>query len=367
MTIMKESSLRKPWNTLSLLAAAFVFAGPAYGMTSMAMPSGGDYQITSSQVDNGGGAKLGGGGYSVRGSMGQTMLPNNLGTSTGGDYVNRTGFNNPPHLTYQGRLDSTLAMGAGEVRLTLPSNSVGKELFDITLNKDPVVNPLLIDPNRITDANEKIVHNDGAWSQLYANNISEMAIFDEQSYYTSALAKPGVMTIHYQDVDDDGIMDNTFPPVRVNSLSAWVLDQDVNSWVQMPLAGADTASKTLTVYFGMPGVYALLGTQDLAVNNVKAYPVPFRPGGPLSGKGIGQTGTEAEGITFDNLPQSGNIFIYTLDGRQVKKISIPENLMIQKLTWDVKTSSGEKVASGVYIWRIVAGKNSKTGKLMVIR
>jgi hypothetical protein len=94
--------------------------------------------------------------------------------------------------------------------------------------------------------------------------------------------------------------------------------------------------------------------------------VPFRPNVPQAGAGQGQTGAEAGGITFDNVPQAGSITIYTLDGRLVKKINIPDNLFIQTVSWDVRTDSGEKAASGVYIWRVVSGSNVKTGKLMVI-
>ena len=255
---------------------------------------------------------------------------------------------------------------SGEIQVFLPADSVnGKEMFDITLNKEPVEKPVAVDPYKILNATEKMVYNDGEWAQLYSNNLSEMAIFDEQGFSTS-LAKRGVMNISYKDVNNDGILDGSNPPVRVNTLSTWILDESVDSWVRMPGSGADAGSKTMTVYFGMPGVYAVLGAQDQSVSNVKAYPVPFRPNGPQAGIAQGQTGTEAGGITFDNVPQGGNISIYTLDGRLVKKIEIPEVLSIQTMNWNVRTASGERVASGVYIWRVVSGSNSKTGKLMVI-
>ena len=94
--------------------------------------------------------------------------------------------------------------------------------------------------------------------------------------------------------------------------------------------------------------------------------MPFRPNGPLAGAGQGQTGSEAVGITFTNVPQTGNIEIYTIDGRLVRKLGIPANLTVQEVKWDVKTAGGGRAASGVYIWRVVSGSNVKTGKLMVI-
>lgn len=360
---MKKSAFKLFRDALTLLAAAFLFVPPA---SSQVLPSGGDYQVAASVIDNGGGEKMTGGAYAAKGSIAQNSLPAARNFSSGGDYASRTGFYNPPHFTYQRGLPSSLTMASGEIQVSLPADSVnGKEVFDITLNKDPVYKPVAVDPYKILNATEKMVYNDGEWAQLYSNNLSEMAIFDEQGFSTS-LAKRGVMNIRYKDANNDGVLDGSNPPVRVNTLSTWILDESVDSWVRMPGSGADAGSKTLTVYFGLPGVYAVLGAQDQSVVNVKAYPVPFRPNGPQAGTGQGQTGSETGGITFDNVPQGGNISIYTLDGRLVKKIEIPEVLSIQTMNWNVRTASGERVASGVYIWRVVSGSNSKTGKLMVI-
>lgn len=359
---MKEPFFKKSMN-LRLLAAVLLFGRPA---VCGALSSGADYQMEYSVIDNGGGEDLTGGEYFTKSAIGQESLPPNLGLSSGGGYSNRTGFYNPPHFTYQAGLPIVLSMASGDIRLTLPANSVEKSLFEITMNNNPADQPLAADPDKIANANSKMVNNEGAWSQLFSSNLLEMSIFDDQSFYTKPLANRGVLSLRYKDDDNDGILDGSNPPVRANTLNAWILDEVSSSWVQMPEAAGDRSSKMLSVYFGQPGVYALFGAQDLAVRNVKAYPVPFRPNGPQAGSGQGQTGTEAGGITFENIPQAGNIEIYTLDGRLVKKIGIPENLPIQKLVWDVKTSSGEKAASGVYIWRVVSGGESKTGKLMVI-
>jgi hypothetical protein len=155
----------------------------------------------------------------------------------------------------------------------------------------------------------------------------------------------------------------------VDSLSTWGLDEVSNSWAQLPGASVDKSAKLLTIKFDKPGVYTLLGALVQSIPSYfKAYPVPFRPNGPQAGTGPGQTGTEATGITFEGVPQTGKIEIYTLDGRLVKNIPIPDNLPFPYIVnWDVKTASGEKAASGVYIWRVVSGANSKTGKLMIIR
>jgi hypothetical protein len=211
-----------------------------------------------------------------------------------------------------------------------------------------------------------MTYNEGSWSRLFPDHLTEFAVFDEQDFYRKPLANRGLMTMRYKDEDGDGNIDGSYPPVRADTLNAWTLDEESRMWVALPSAGVDKVSRTLSLYFGLPGVYALIGQLDTAVNNVFAYPVPFRPNGPQAGSGAGQTGTEAGGITFTNVPQQGDIEIYTLDGRLVRKLGIPDNLMMPKLKWDVRTASGDKAASGTYIWRVVSGGNSRTGKLMVI-
>ncbi|HAF95246.1 MAG: hypothetical protein A2021_02290 [Elusimicrobia bacterium GWF2_52_66] len=346
------------------IAAVLLSAGGAGAFVL----SGGDYELESSVVDNGGGQQLSGGAYSSRGAIAQASLPDNAAVTRGGVFANRTGFYSPPHFVFQEGLLASVSMPGGEASLSLPPFSVDKLRFDITMNRNPLNQPMSIDPAKINEANEKIVHNDGSWSQVYSSNLAEMAIFDEQDFYTRPLAKKGTLTMAYKDENNDGILDGSSPPVRVNTLSAWGLDQTHNTWVELPWVNSDPSSKMFTGYFDMPGVYAMIGAQDLNISrNFKAYPVPFRPNGPQAGSGLGQTGTEAEGITFENAPQAGNIEIYTLDGRLVRKLGIPDNITWPyRVNWDVKTAAGGRAASGVYIWRVVSGSNAKTGKLMVI-
>ncbi|OGR44929.1 MAG: hypothetical protein A2X28_05710 [Elusimicrobia bacterium GWA2_56_46] len=359
-------ALRSPFFVFLFSVSLFSVSAPFSARADIA--AAGDMQLVSSALDDGGGEALKGGEYWSRGTITHDAMPENVGLVTGGDYSNRKGFYNPPYLLYQRGLPTVLVMASGDMRLTIPADSVGKETFDITLNKNPENEPMLVEPEKITEANNKIVRNEGPWAQLFANNLSEMGIFDEQGYYTAPLAKRGTLAMRYKDDNNDGILDGSNPPVRASSLNAWSLDEVHNTWVQLPGAAADKSSKMLFSYFDKPGVYALLGSLVESIpRTFKAFPVPFRPNGPQAGVGPGQTGTAAAGITFEGVPQTGKIEIYTLDGRLVRNISIPDNITDPfQLKWDVKTSAGEKAASGVYIWRVVSGSDSKTGKLMVI-
>lgn len=338
------------------------------GVTANAViSSSGEYQLESSVRDSGGGDIISGGGYASRGSAGQNTIPEGReGNSVSGEYVNRAGFYNPPHFTFQKGLAAVITFNSGSASLTLPPGAVDKEVFDITLNKDPVSGPDHIDPAIINSANSKIERNEGAWARMFPENISEMSLFDDQNVWDKPFAISGALSMRYKDDNNDGILDGSNPPVRVDTIKAWALDEELAMWAKLPASSFDRAAKTITVPFMTPGVYALLGTVDESVKDTYAFPVPFRPNGPQAGLGAGETGTEVEGITFTNVPQTGNIELYTLDGRLVRKLPIPAGLTIPKLKWDVRTAGGDRAASGVYLWRVVSGSNSKTGKLMVI-
>jgi len=77
-------------------------------------------------------------------------------------------------------------------------------------------------------------------------------------------------------------------------------------------------------------------------------------------------GTEQQGITFTNLSAEGAIKIYTISGELVREYDY-KPADGGKWTWDVETSRGEKVFSGVYIYYIKNEKEQKKGRLIIIR
>jgi len=336
---------------------------------------GGEYVLEASVVDNGGGGWVEGGEYASRGAIGQPVTPETQGK--GGTYTSRSGFYNPPYLTYQRGLVANLALFTGDISLSLPADAVtDRAMFDIGIVKRGALAriqgldqdyPFLVDKEKLDDANRKMAASEGPWAQSSLDQLTEMYIFDEQSLTRDPLTKNGVLSMQYTDSDGDGIIDGTNPPVRVDTLDAWVLDEKTRLWGLLPSMGIDQGKKTITVNFRGPGVYNMIGALATTTEKVFSYPVPFRPNGPNAGSGPGQTGVEADGIIFANLPQKGDISIYTLNGQLVRKIDIATNqFAIGQVRWNVKTTSGQRTASGVYIWRVVSGSNSKTGKLMII-
>ena len=154
--------------------------------------------------------------------------------------------------------------------------------------------------------------------------------------------------------------------VRPQTLALWVLDTQHALWVKIPesLNDSQTVSAPVT-YFS---VFALMGSADGSAADSFAFPVPWRPHGPNAGSGPGQSGTEADGITFSNIPSECTIKIYTIAGGLVCEIHHSDTGgLIAQEKWDVRTRGGEPAASGVYLWRVVSSADSRNGKLMIIR
>lgn len=69
-------------------------------------------------------------------------------------------------------------------------------------------------------------------------------------------------------------------------------------------------------------------------------------------------------ITFDQLPVGGALKIFTASGHLVKEMSISSASM----TWDLTNASGQRVASGVYLYLVTDGAGQKVrGKVAIIK
>jgi hypothetical protein len=87
-------------------------------------------------------------------------------------------------------------------------------------------------------------------------------------------------------------------------------------------------------------------------SGVRAYPNPWR---------VDRDGARV--VTFDRLPQNSGVKIFSLSGQLVKTISA----IADTATWDLRSDSGDQVASGIYIYLITADSLRLRGKLAVIR
>jgi hypothetical protein len=254
-----------------------------------------------------------------------------------------------------------LAAGA-VMNIHIPAQALSAYSF-LQFNKDPLHAPLQTDPATIEAANQKAQTSGGPYRAPIA--YEEIVAYDLNGNPTSALANAGSLSVSYNA--PQGTVQGA-PLVRSRTLSLWVLDSQHQLWVKMGSTKNDTAAGTLSAPISRLTLFALMGEADNSTSAVNVFPVPWRPHGPKAGTGSGQTGTEADGLIFNNLPSECTIRIYTLAGEKVRELRHSEALtLIPQERWDGKTSSGDPVASGVYLWRVEAGPDAKNGKLMIIR
>jgi hypothetical protein len=91
---------------------------------------------------------------------------------------------------------------------------------------------------------------------------------------------------------------------------------------------------------------------DDSLADAFAFPVPYRP-------------SDGPDIVFTNLPDAVSIRIFTLNGDIVRNLS--SDASGGQLEWNVANEDGDPVLSGVYLYLIESGGQTKRGKLLVIR
>jgi hypothetical protein len=95
------------------------------------------------------------------------------------------------------------------------------------------------------------------------------------------------------------------------------------------------------------------GMVSTSLGAVKAYPNPWR-----SDKHANTS------IKFDNMPPASTVKIFTVSAQEVRTLSADSG---GSALWDRLNESGERVASGVYIYLIIDPQGSETsGKLAII-
>ena len=108
----------------------------------------------------------------------------------------------------------------------------------------------------------------------------------------------------------------------------------------------------LLVAVALPLKAASVVTSSLA--GAKAFPNPWR-----SDKHANMS------VTFDGMPASSVIKIFTVSAREVKQLTADSS---GSALWDRTNDSGEPVASGVYIYLIIDPQGNHTsGKLAIIK
>ncbi|RMG66408.1 MAG: T9SS C-terminal target domain-containing protein [Calditrichaeota bacterium] len=101
--------------------------------------------------------------------------------------------------------------------------------------------------------------------------------------------------------------------------------------------------------------FNLSGQSVLAVPapDILVYPNPLRPE------------DQVQQIAFLNLPPGARIDILTASGKHLRQLAPGDGE--NQTFWDLRTSQGNLVGSGVYLYHIRWPGGEKNGKMMVIR
>ncbi|MBI4777400.1 chitobiase/beta-hexosaminidase C-terminal domain-containing protein, partial [Candidatus Desantisbacteria bacterium] len=180
-------------------------------------------------------------------------------------------------------------------------------------------------------------------SQL-AETVREFKLFDEENATVGTTTGKFKITIPYPA---------TIPDDKAKDLRIFWMDPSANSW-KLIGGTVDTANYTVTIEVDHLSIYRVAFYTFIASNlsNIRVYPNPFNDNSANSG------------ITIDQLSENVTIKIFNIAGELVDELSG----ITGKAQWDAKNSSGEKVASGIYIYLAIDKDGRKaTGKVAIIR
>lgn len=245
------------------------------------------------------------------------------------------------------------AFDDASAKLDLPPGALGSGTGFVIFHSSPAVSPDRVSAALVAQADAR-----ARAAGRPTLRAVEINAYDASCAPRSAQGAP-VLSLAYADADADGFVDG-HPGARVRSLALWSLDEGSGNWLRVPGSRVDAAAGVVQAPLRHFSVYALAALPDQEVSAAYAYPVPWRP----YGGDPARHGTLAGGITFANLPQEGNVSVYTLSGELVRRQELSGAL---KWVWDARNGRGEPVASGVYLWSVRSGGKAKTGKIMVIR
>jgi len=247
---------------------------------------------------------------------------------------------------------NTFVSDDGKLKITLDAGAL-KENFFVQVNASP-----LNDSTRkksIIDANKKLDMDDDPFSFTVEPTIVEIEAFDAQGNpITGPFGIPAAIALLYEDSNpEDGIVDETSPPVREETLAAYWLNEKNSLWVKLTDSAVDRKSNIVTTRTFHFSVFSLHGAGTTDLSDAYAYPVPFIP----------SRGDST--ITFTNISPACKIKIYTLSGELAT--TIEHTTGETSYPWNVTNDRGDRLGSGVYLYIIKNEKYSKKGKLIIIR
>ena len=240
-----------------------------------------------------------------------------------------------------------------KTKVECPAGALNVDYF-MRISINPLGDPIEVNPIKINAADGKIAAIGNSFYYPVAGSYREFAVYNSSgTRITGKFLNDVTIYMPYTDANDDGIVDGTTPPLKVESLNIYRLNEANSLWVKVPNSALLTAQKCLAAQVPSFSTYVLMSTPALSLASAYVYPNPFKPSD-------GDTT-----ITFTNLASACTIKIYTLSGELVK--TIYESDGDGQNVWNVKNDAKEELRSGLYIYFIRSSNDTKTGKLVIIK
>ncbi|MBI3298668.1 MAG: S8 family serine peptidase [Elusimicrobia bacterium] len=127
-------------------------------------------------------------------------------------------------------------------------------------------------------------------------------------------------------------------------------------WTLLPTT-VDRTANTLTAETAHFSLFApLIVTAPATLDAVQAFPVPWKPGS--------NTEFDAPAVSFTNIPEGGQIRIFTILGEEVADLSAGPNGIA---LWDGRGTHGRRVGSGTYLVLVSGGGARQVLRVAVVR
>jgi len=192
------------------------------------------------------------------------------------------------------------------------------------------------------------IRTDGIEYAQYELNIALV----HTEYDSQILLEHNDEFVNYPPIEIEVEYPATMDDIEARKLRFYYLSEDLRWFDEQPTEAPDLVNKKIRARLTRFSIY-VLGTpiySDLSHFNV--YPNPWTPY------------SIRDGIYFDNIPAGTNLRIYNIAGELIDE---QFNLPGGTAKWDLRNKSGEKVASGIYLYVIETATERRTGKILVIK
>ena len=185
----------------------------------------------------------------------------------------------------------------------------------------------------------------------------EFTATDSVNTRVSNFNRPVTIRLNWPDADNDGRVDGDY--ISEDLLRLYYLDPVLDKWVTVEGMRKNTTLNTLEADVPHFSIYSIrsLPSGEQSMDSIKAYPNPCY--------------MENDNLTISGIPVASagvKILIYNAAGELVRTLKPGDGIDNFNVgTWDGRNSSGDKAASGLYIYLAKTGNNGKaTGKFAIL-